>query len=65
MIYGLQIKTFKFVNAECTHIDDELNKFLKNITKNSGTIQDITPLINDDGNIVFIPVTYICSKLEI
>lgn len=48
----------------CDEIDDEVNKFLKIITKNNGTIKDIKPLINDDGNIVFITVKYVCSAFE-
>lgn len=64
MTFGLQIKTFKFVDKDCAEIDVEVNKFLKSITKNSGSIKDIDTLINDDGNIVFITVKYICSAFE-
>ena len=64
MRFGLQIKTFKFIDKSCNEIDNEVNKFLKNIIESNGTIDDVDSSINEDGRIAFITVKYICSEFE-
>ncbi|MBS5926170.1 MAG: hypothetical protein ACLS2V_13125 [Clostridium paraputrificum] len=64
MRFGLQIKTFKFIDKSCDEIDIEVNMFLQNIIKNDGSINDINSSINSTGNIIFITVKYVCSEFE-